>query len=69
MDFYNEITEYIKSGKIKNKEELQKEKLNLSKKFNLDVVPSDVEILNFKNNKKYVNLLRKKPTRTISGVA
>ncbi len=69
MDFYNEITEYIESGKIKNKEELQKEKLTLSKKFNLDVVPSDVEILNFKNNKKYVNLLRKKPTRTISGVA
>lgn len=69
MDFYNEITEYIENGKIKSKEELQKEKLILSKKFNLDVVPSDVEILNFKNNKKYVNLLRKKPTRTISGVA
>ncbi len=69
MDFYNEITEYIENGKIKNKEELQKEKLILSKKFNLDIVPSDVEILNFKDNKKYVNLLRKKPTRTISGVA
>jgi elongator complex protein 3 len=69
MDFYEEITSEIVCGKIKDKEHLQKEKLLLSKKFNLDVVPSDVEILNYKDNRKYVNLLRKKPTRTVSGVA
>ncbi|MEM0139804.1 MAG: tRNA uridine(34) 5-carboxymethylaminomethyl modification radical SAM/GNAT enzyme Elp3 [Ferroplasma sp.] len=69
MDFYAEITEEIESGRIKTKEQLQKEKLVLSRKFNLDLVPSDVEILNFRNNRRYINLLRKKPTRTVSGVA
>ncbi len=69
MDFYEEITSEIVNGTIKNKDQLQKEKLLLSKKFNLDVVPSDVEILNYGNNRKYVQLLRKKPTRTVSGVA
>ena len=69
MDFYEEITSEIVKGNIKTKEQLQKEKLLLSKKFNLDVVPSDVEILNYGNNRKFVQLLRKKPTRTVSGVA
>ncbi len=69
MDFYDEITLDIESGSIKTKEELQRQKLVLSRKYSLDVVPSDVEILNFKDNRKYINLLRKKPTRTVSGVA
>ena len=69
MDFYEEITSEIVNGNIKTKEQLQKDKLLLSKKFNLDVVPSDVEILNYGNNRKFVQLLRKKPTRTVSGVA
>ncbi len=70
MDFYEDITEELRKGEIKNKLELQKRKVELSKKFNLDVVPSDIEILNYKDNKKlYIELLRKKPTRTISGVA
>jgi elongator complex protein 3 len=69
MDFYDEITSEISCGKIKSKEQLQKEKLLLSKKFDLDVVPSDVEILNYKDNRKFIELLRKKPTRTVSGVA
>jgi elongator complex protein 3 len=69
MDFYEEITSQIVSGKIKDKEQLQREKLLLSKKFNLGVVPSDVEILNYRDNRKFVQLLRKKPTRTVSGVA
>ncbi|WP_337860154.1 tRNA uridine(34) 5-carboxymethylaminomethyl modification radical SAM/GNAT enzyme Elp3 [Ferroplasma sp.] len=69
MDFYDEITSEIINGKIKDKEQLQKEKLLLSKKFYLDVVPSDVEILNYRNNRRFIQLLRKKPTRTVSGVA
>ena len=69
MDFYDQITSLIVSGKIKDKDQLQKEKLLLSKKFNLDVVPSDVEILNYADNRRFVQLLRKKPTRTVSGVA
>ncbi|MCL4311328.1 MAG: tRNA uridine(34) 5-carboxymethylaminomethyl modification radical SAM/GNAT enzyme Elp3 [Candidatus Thermoplasmatota archaeon] len=69
MDFYEEITSEIVNGKIRDKEQLQKKKLLLSKKFNLDVVPSDVEILNYSDNRKFVQLLRKKPTRTVSGVA
>ncbi|WP_287950253.1 tRNA uridine(34) 5-carboxymethylaminomethyl modification radical SAM/GNAT enzyme Elp3 [Acidiplasma sp.] len=70
MDFYEEITNELKSGRIRNKMELQKEKVKLSKKFNLDVVPSDVEILNYGDNKnEFRELLKKKPTRTISGVA
>ncbi|AAT43931.1 radical SAM Superfamily protein [Picrophilus oshimae DSM 9789] len=69
MDFFDDITLELDSGEIKNKEDLQREKIRLSKIYNLDYIPSDVEILNYKNNKKYENILKIKPTRTISGVA
>ncbi|MEM3675507.1 MAG: tRNA uridine(34) 5-carboxymethylaminomethyl modification radical SAM/GNAT enzyme Elp3 [Thermoplasmataceae archaeon] len=70
MDFYETIGKMINSGSIRDKESLQREKVILSRKFNLDRVPSDVEILRSGFvSKDHEKLLRLKPTRTISGVA
>jgi len=76
MDFYSEITDLIFSKKIKSKEELHKTKVKLCKKYKLESVPSDSEILarlpaDFSEEEKdiAVSILRKKSMRTISGVA
>ncbi len=70
MDFFTEMQDYLKSGKIKSKDELEYVKIKLSKKYNLDYVPGDVEILNSSDFDDSIRrMLTKKPTRTISGVA
>lgn len=70
MGFYEQIAEEIRSGSIRNKKDLQNKKVELAKKYNMDFIPSDTEILNSGDfDEQYVNLLRIKPTRTISGVA
>ena len=76
MDFYSEIIDLILSQKINSKLELHKAKISLCKKYKIDVIPQDSEILarlpeNFSEADKEiaVSLLRKKSTRTISGVA
>lgn len=70
MDFYEEIVQDIRSGNIKTKEQLQSKKMQLAKQYNLDYIPGDVEILNSSEfDDSYLDLLRIKPTRTISGVA
>jgi elongator complex protein 3 len=76
MSFYSEITDLILAKKIRSKEELHKAKMKLCKKYELDNVPPDSEILahlpsEFSEEEKEmaVSLLRKKPMRTISGVA
>jgi elongator complex protein 3 len=76
MDFYSEITNLIISGKITNKIELHKTKILLCKKYGISVIPPDSEILaklpeDFSEDEKEfaVSLLRKKATRSISGVA
>lgn len=76
MDFYSEIIDLILSKKIQSKEELHKLKVKLCKKYKLNDVPPDSEILarlpqNFSEEDKEiaVTLLRKKSTRSISGVA
>ena len=69
-DFFSEIIREIKTGKIHSKEELQSEKMKLSKKYSLTSIPGDSEILNlgyFDPEEK--KILRIKRTRTISGVA
>ncbi len=69
-DFFSEIIREIKTGKIRSKEELQNEKMKLSKKYSLTSIPGDSEILNlgyFDPEEK--KILRIKRTRTISGVA
>ena len=76
MSFHKEIVDLILSKKIKNKEELHKVKIKLCKKYKIDKVPPDSEILaylpsNFSDEEKQTaySILRKKPMRTISGVA
>lgn len=76
MSFYSEITGLILSKKIQSKEELHRTKVKLCKKYKMDNVPPDSEILahlpsEFSDEEKEaaVSILRKKPMRTISGVA
>ncbi|MEN4006291.1 MAG: tRNA uridine(34) 5-carboxymethylaminomethyl modification radical SAM/GNAT enzyme Elp3 [Methanobacteriaceae archaeon] len=64
----NEIIE----GKIKNKGELEKAKLNACRNYKLPEFMSNSMILEYASpaeRKKISDIIRKKPTRTISGVA
>ncbi len=76
MDFYLEITNLILSKQIQSKEELHKTKVKLCKKYKIDVIPSDSEILarlpeefTDEDRELAISILRKKSMRTISGVA
>ncbi len=74
MSFYEEIIDLIRSKKIQTKEELHKAKIKLCKKYKIDKIPPDSEILaylpsGFSDDENVYSLLRKKPMRTISGVA
>ncbi len=76
MSFYSEITDLILLKKISSKEELHKAKIRLCKKYRRGVVPRDSEILahlssdfSDEENEILISVLRKKPMRTISGVA
>ena len=76
MSFYSEIIDLILSKKIQSKEELHKTKVKLCKKYKIDAVPADSEILarlpdSFSDDEREVavSVLRKKSMRTISGVA
>jgi elongator complex protein 3 len=70
MNFFDEVSIRINNGEISNKDDLQALKLQLSRKYSLDHIPSDSEILNTANiNNEFKKLLRIKPTRTVSGVA
>ena len=76
MDFYEDIINLILSNKIHSKEDLHKIKVKLCKKYNMNLIPSDSEILarlpaDFSDEERdtAVSILRKKSTRTISGVA
>ena len=48
---YSEINENLEDGKILNKFDLNKLKLNLVKKFKSDKIPSNIEILEHLNGK------------------
>ncbi|WP_010916756.1 tRNA uridine(34) 5-carboxymethylaminomethyl modification radical SAM/GNAT enzyme Elp3 [Thermoplasma volcanium] len=70
MDFFSEIREKLLNGEIESKEELEDLKVELSRKYHLDYVPGDVEILNsYEFDDDVKSMLRRKPTRTISGVS
>lgn len=76
MDFYSEIIDLILLKKIQSKEELHRIKIKLCKKYNINTIPPDSEILarlpsDFSDDDREfaVSILRKKSTRTISGVA
>jgi elongator complex protein 3 len=72
MTFYDDIIHCIRSGKITTKDEIHKAKVKLCKKYHLDHIPSDVDILEHASSDIYSELepiLRLKPVRTTSGVA
>ncbi|KYK22119.1 radical SAM protein [Thermoplasmatales archaeon SM1-50] len=74
MPFHQDIIELILLKKIQTKDELHKAKMKLCKKYNLQTIPRDSEILaqlpsdRFENALTY-SLLRKKSSRTLSGVS
>ncbi|AXV37044.1 MAG: tRNA uridine(34) 5-carboxymethylaminomethyl modification radical SAM/GNAT enzyme Elp3 [Methanobacterium sp. BRmetb2] len=66
------IIEQIKSGKIKNKKELEKVKHQICRDYDLEKFMSNSLILKYaspQEKKDISTILRKKPTRTLSGVA
>ena len=70
MNIYEEIDSLISTGKIKDGEDLQKFKIRLARKHGMDRILSNSEIL----NSGFISIesrdiLRLKPTRTLSGVA
>ncbi|MEF8848802.1 MAG: tRNA uridine(34) 5-carboxymethylaminomethyl modification radical SAM/GNAT enzyme Elp3, partial [Candidatus Thermoplasmatota archaeon] len=76
MTFHEDIIEEILQNKINSKQELHKAKIRFCRKYNLKRVPADSEILekipeniSEKKYKTLLSVLRRKPMRTISGVA
>ena len=76
MSFYSDIIDLILSNNIQSKEELHRAKIKLCSKYNLKQVPSDSKILQHlpedlseDSEEKLIKILRRKPMRTISGVA
>ncbi|MEM0466866.1 MAG: tRNA uridine(34) 5-carboxymethylaminomethyl modification radical SAM/GNAT enzyme Elp3 [Candidatus Thermoplasmatota archaeon] len=75
MPYYEEVIQQILTKKIQTKQDLHSLKLKLCKKYNLKKIPSDSEILAYisdtflDDDETILSLLRKKSTRTLSGVA
>jgi elongator complex protein 3 len=72
MDFYEEIISLIRNGDIRTKNEIHAAKVKLCKKYSLNFIPSDVDILENASPDIYHDIepfLRLKPVRTFSGVA
>ncbi|RKX91358.1 MAG: tRNA uridine(34) 5-carboxymethylaminomethyl modification radical SAM/GNAT enzyme Elp3, partial [Spirochaetes bacterium] len=74
--FYKKIIELILCGKIKNKDSLHKAKVRFSSKYGFKKIPRDSEILenlpediSKEERERILSIIRKKPMRTISGVA
>ncbi|HHY00126.1 MAG TPA: tRNA uridine(34) 5-carboxymethylaminomethyl modification radical SAM/GNAT enzyme Elp3, partial [Methanothermobacter sp.] len=62
----------ILNGKIKNRKDLEKAKLTACREYKLDRFPRNSEILQMATSDEkelVIPILKKKPTRTISGVA
>lgn len=67
-----EIVEALLSGKVKSREELNKLKIEVARKYHLPKLPKNSDIwkaLPKDKREKFRDLLKKKPARTISGVA
>ncbi len=71
MDFFEEIESLLREGKISSKDELEKWKNKLAKKYGIKM-PRNSEIMrniDSEITEKYRSILVKKPSRTLSGVA
>ncbi|RLG45449.1 MAG: tRNA uridine(34) 5-carboxymethylaminomethyl modification radical SAM/GNAT enzyme Elp3 [Thermoproteota archaeon] len=66
-----EIAKAILSGKVKNKKELERVKVRVSRKYRLKGLPKNSEILEVISDKseRVLNLLKLKAVRTYSGIA
>ncbi len=66
-----EIAKYILSGKVRNRRELERIKVEVSKKYKLRSLPKNTEILEVISDKseKVIKLLKLKTVRTYSGIA
>ncbi|MDG6228982.1 MAG: tRNA uridine(34) 5-carboxymethylaminomethyl modification radical SAM/GNAT enzyme Elp3 [Candidatus Thermoplasmatota archaeon] len=76
MDFYEDIIQEIISRNISTKDQLHRLKIKLCKIYALKTIPSNSSILahipldiSMSKKKVLIQVLRKKPMRTISGVA
>lgn len=76
MDAYRkaceEIAQMIISGEIKSREKLNRVKVRVARKYHLSKLPGNADILRVmskEDREKFKDFLKKKPTRTISGVA
>jgi elongator complex protein 3 len=66
-----EIVDILLSKKTPTKKDLQKVKFEVTRKYNLGYIPSNSEILQLLDQSekdKLIHILRRKPTRAISGV-
>ncbi len=64
-----ELLNKIRSGMIKSQDALEKEKVNISRKYNLDFVIRNSDIAELTRDRRVKKLLKTKPVRTLSGVA
>jgi len=72
MGYFDEILNQIVKGKIKDKISLQQFKKKIATKFRLKELPSDADLLESAPSHlrdKVIHILKKKPARTLSGVA
>lgn len=72
MSYHDELIQLLLDGRIKDKEELQRAKLDLCRKYSLPKVPPNSETLALVGVEHLVavnEILRRKPVRTLSGVA
>ena len=67
----NRIVEELLSGKIKNKSDFHRLKQRIAKELKLQKIPSDADVLSKlpKDIRDKFSFLRKKPTRSLSGVS
>jgi len=67
-----ELAEKVMSGEIKSREELNRWKIKVARKYRLSKIPGNSDILKAipeERREEFKELLKRKPTRTISGVA
>jgi len=66
-----EILQAVLTGRVRTKDDIQRLKRTLCRQYRLSRFPSDVEILGYATDEEKIKvsaLLRKKPTRSLSGV-
>ncbi len=71
MQYFEEIIGAIISGRVGSKAELNAFKSDIAGRYSLERIPSDSELLAYAGDKRdlVLPLLRRKPSRTASGVA